>query len=135
MKAGQAVNIGAMAMFLIAPLGSFAYQDQEAPPAEHHGKQLRAMMPSPDDRLEHLSQALSLTDDQKAKIRPMLEDESSKMQALWQDTSTPREDKRAKMQQIHEDTTEKMNTVLNEDQQKKLAEMQAQMKQHMNGRR
>jgi Spy/CpxP family protein refolding chaperone len=115
-------------------LSVFAQNEQgnmSSTPEAHQG---HGKMPSADDRLEHLSQTLNLSDDQKAKIKPMLEDESSKMQALWQDNSTPREQKRPKMQQIRQDTAEQIKTVLNPDQQKKFADMQGRMKQHIGER-
>lgn len=122
------------ALILALPMFMFAQEQESNIPPDHQQHQGRGMMPSTDDRLQHLSQVLNLSDDQKAKIRPMLDDESSKMQAVWQDNSVPRDQKRAKMQQIHQDTSEQMKTVLNQDQQKKLADMQAQMKQRMGSR-
>jgi hypothetical protein len=122
------------ALILVLPLFMFAQEQDSSTAPDHQQHQGRGMMPSTDDRLEHLSQVLNLSEDQKAKIRPMLDDESNKMQTVWQDDSTPRDQKRAKMQQIHQDTTEQMKTVLNAAQQKKLADMQAQMKQHMGGK-
>jgi Spy/CpxP family protein refolding chaperone len=91
----------------------------------------RGMMPSTDDREEHLSQILDLTDGQKARIRPMLDDEASKMQSVWQDEGTPRDQKRLKLQQIHQETTAQMKVVLTTEQQKKLAEVEERTKQRV----
>lgn len=78
---------------------------------------------SPDAQLEHMSQALNLTDDQKTKIKPILEDESKQMQQLRGDTSASQEDRRAKFQQIHENTMSQIKPILTSDQQKKLGSM------------
>ncbi|HZQ22722.1 MAG TPA: hypothetical protein VFA89_07965 [Terriglobales bacterium] len=139
-----------LALFLSIPLFGMA-QDQDAPPAPqeeqggpppqdqaspggHQGRRGRGgMMASPEQRLEHMSQALNLTDDQKAKIKPMLDEESSKLQSLRSDSSMSQQDRRAKFMQIHQETLDQMKTVLNSDQQKKLAKMQERMKEHMNG--
>jgi periplasmic protein CpxP/Spy len=87
---------------------------------EGHG---RGMMMSPDAMLDHLSTELNLTDDQKTKIKPILEEQSKQMQQLRQDSSSPREERRAKMKQIHESTMTQVRPILNADQQKKLEEM------------
>jgi protein CpxP len=70
-----------------------------------------------------MSTELNLTDDQKTKIKPILEDQSKQMQQLRQDTSSSSEDRRAKMKQIHESTMSQVRPILNADQQKKLEEM------------
>jgi periplasmic protein CpxP/Spy len=78
---------------------------------------------SPDAMLDHLSTELNLTDDQKTKIKPILEEQSKQMQQLRQDTSSSSEDRHAKMKQIHENTMSQVRPILNADQQKKLEEM------------
>ena len=78
---------------------------------------------SPDTQLQHMSEALNLTDDQKTKIKPILEDQSKQMQQLRGDTSLSQQDRRAKMQQIHESTMSQIKPILTSDQQKKLESM------------
>ena len=83
----------------------------------------RGMMMSPDAMLDHMSTELNLTDDQKSKIKPILEQQSKQMQDLRQSSSTSDQDRRAKMKQIHENTMSQIRPILNADQQKKLEEM------------
>ena len=78
---------------------------------------------SPEARLERLSRQLKLTDDQKAKIQPILADENKKMQELRADTSASREDRWSKVQAIRQNTFELIRPVLNADQQKQLDAM------------
>lgn len=78
---------------------------------------------APGDRLEMMAKHLNLTDDQKAQIKPILEEQQTKMQALRDDTSLDREAKMPKMREIMEDTNTKIKPILTEDQQKKLADM------------
>ena len=102
-------------------MGTTAWaQDNQTPPAGHHqrGEGMTA-----DAQLEHMSQALNLTDDQKTKIKPILEDSMKQMQQLRQDTSLSQEDRRAKMQQIHESAMSQIKPILTDDQQKKLESM------------
>ena len=98
-------------------------QDNQTPQAEHHqhGQGMTA-----DAQLDHMSQTLNLTDDQKTKIKPILEDSMKQMQQLRQDTSVSQEDRRTKMQQIHESTMSQIKPILTDDQQKKLESMHGQ---------
>lgn len=84
-------------------------------------------------RLEWLSKELNLTDDQKAKVKPILSDEGKQMQAAKEDTSLSQEQKRDKMKQIHETTNSQINDILTPEQQKKFAELKAQHKGHPEG--
>ncbi len=89
------------------------------------GQQRRGPM-STDDRLQHLTQMLNLTSDQQTKIRPILENESTQMQALRGDTSMSRDDKMTKMKSIRESTNSQISPILTSDQQQKWQQMQTQ---------
>lgn len=98
--------------------------DTQSGQGEHHGRgQGRGQGMSADQQLDHMSQALNLTDDQKAKIKPILEDQDKQMHQLMQDTSVSQQDKRSKMREIHENTMSQIKPILNSDQQKKLESM------------
>lgn len=119
----------AVAMAGMLTLGGAVFaqdaQDAQPSPQEHANAQNgehRGMM-SPDAMLDHMSTELNLTEDQKTKIKPILEDQSKKMSDLRSDTSLSREDRRAKMKDVHESTMTQLRQILNEDQQKKLDEM------------
>ena len=92
-------------------------------------------MPSPEDRLANMASKLNLTDDQKAKIKPILEDEAKQMQSLRDDTSTPRMQKMQKMKSIHDSHSTQINALLTPDQQTKYAEMQKEAMEKMRERR
>ena len=66
--------------------------------------------------LDHLTQQLNLTDDQKAKVKPILEAREKKMAEFRGDTSLSQEDRRAKTQSIRAETTEQMKAVLTAEQ-------------------
>lgn len=93
----------------------------------------RGMM-SPDQRLQHLTKMLNLTSDQQAKIRPMLEQEQTQMQAMHQDTSMSQQDKWAKAKTIREGTNDQIKSVLTADQQTKFTQMQDRQMEHMGQR-
>ncbi len=84
-------------------------------------------------RLEWLSKELNLTDEQKAKVKPILADEGKQMQAVKEDTSLSQEQRHEKMKQIHETADSQINDILTPDQQKKFTELKAQHKGHPEG--
>jgi Spy/CpxP family protein refolding chaperone len=86
---------------------------------------------TPEAQLDRMSSQLNLTDEQKEKIKPILEDQSRQMQALRGDNSS-REDRRAKFQEIHQGTISKIRPILTGDQQQKLDDL---MKRRSEGRR
>jgi len=81
-------------------------------------------------RLEWLSEELNLTDDQKAKVKPILEDEAIQTRAALEDTSLSQQKKNAKMDQIHDTANSKIHAILTSDQQKKFAKLNEQQKAH-----
>ena len=97
---------------------------------EGHG---RGMGMNADAMLERMSKELNLTDDQKTKIKPILEEQTKQMQDARQSTSTSDQDRRAKMKQIHENTMSQIRPILNSDQQKKLEEMMSRRSERGEG--
>lgn len=102
---------------LCAQMSQTPYQPSPGP---------RAVPPSPEQRLQRMTQQLGLTDAQQQQIKPLLESESQQMQALQQDASISQPDKWPKMKQIRQSTTDQIKPILTSDQQKKFDEMQAQ---------
>lgn len=67
---------------------------------------------------------LNLTDDQKAKLRPIIMDENQQMEALRNDTTMTQEQKIQKANQIRADASPKIKAILTSQQLQKLAELQ-----------
>jgi protein CpxP len=109
-------------------------QDASAPPQQGEMGQPGGR-PNPaqmvDRQVQHLTRALSLTPDQAAQVKPILQNQMTKMTALRQDTETPQADKRQKMMQIHTDSQTQIRSLLTGDQQPKYDALLAQEKQHM----
>ena len=74
-----------------------------------------------EQQLEQMSTALSLTDDQKPKVKAVLHDSSKKMQELMSGGSPDQE----KMQAIRDEQTKKMKEILTPEQLKTWQEQQA----------
>ncbi len=80
---------------------------------------------SPEERIKAMKEALTLTDDQSAKILAILQKDQEKIKPLRDDTSLSQEDRRAKMREIRQASQEEINKILTPDQQTKWKEEQA----------
>ena len=128
MKQIKMIVLAAVCLLAVA-----AFAQQSNPPAQppagadQQQGQRRGPM-SVDDQLKNLTDRLSLTADQQAKIKPILEDRNTQMQALMKDQSLSQEDRRSKGRTIQESTTGKIRDVLTDEQKKKYDEMQQEMR-------
>ena len=116
---------------LLAAGLTFAHPSQEsqAPTPDKHSGMHQGE--SADQHLQMLSEKLNLTDDQKAKLRPILQDQMQQMKAVREDSSLSEEQKRAKMKPIHESLHDQINAVLTPEQQAKFKQMrQEHMQKH-----
>lgn len=98
-------------------------QTATAPQTPPQGHEEMGSIGSPEGHLQMLSERLNLTEDQKAKLKPILEDQAEQMRSLRSDTSLTPEQKAAKKKAIHETTHDQINAVLTPDQQEKFKEM------------
>lgn len=101
---------------------------------EHQGWHHGPGSMGPEQELGWLSDKLKLTDDQKSKIQPLLEDEHKQLTALRENTSLSRAEKQAKFKQIHTSTYDQINPILTEQQQATLKQLQQQREQKMKAR-
>jgi Spy/CpxP family protein refolding chaperone len=90
------------------------------PPAAGGPPGMRGPRMSVDQRLSQLSDSHTLTDDQKPKVKALLEDQQKQMADLRQ--AAP-EDRRAKMQALRDDMNTKMKDILTPDQYDKFSKM------------
>ena len=88
-------------------------------------------MPGVDDQIKHLSKKLNLSDDQQAKLKPILEDQRKQMEAIHNDSSLSREDRFSKMQALRQSSDAQIKSVLTEEQQKSLDKMRAEQQDRM----
>lgn len=93
-------------------------QTTNAPPAGGRNARGRAA----GQQLDQLFQQLNLTDDQKPKVRAVMQDQRKKMQELRADSSGSPQDLRAKRQALLQDTNKKMREILTPEQFKKFEE-------------
>jgi protein CpxP len=108
---------------------SSAAQGNQQPQAKSTQTKHQEMM-TPEAMLDHLTTELNLTEDQRAKIKPIAEDVYRRMNEVRQDSSIPEQERRAKMKQIHENGLSQAKSILTADQQKKLDEMMSSHSHH-----
>ena len=128
------VILGIMAFLVVCAwtprLAQAAPQDEAQSQAQAARKP-----PSPEEVVSRLDRQLSLTDDQKAKITPIIADRQQKMQALMTDQSASRREKRQKMKSIMQDSDNKIKAALTDEQKQKYTEMQQHRREQMKERR
>jgi hypothetical protein len=90
---------------------------------------------SPDDRLKQMSKDLKLTDDEQAKIKPILIDEQKKMGDLRNDNRGDRQAMREKMMQIRKDTNDQIRVQLDDKQKEKFDKQEQEREDRMKNRR
>jgi len=86
------------------------------------------------DRLEWLSKELNLTDEQKGKLKPILQDEGKQMRAVHDDSSLSPDQKRDKMKQIRETFRPQIQAVLTPEQQEKFKNLKEQAREKGQGK-
>jgi len=76
-------------------------------------------------RLKALTQTLSLTDEQKAKIKPILEEEVKKFEEMQQDKTLASADRMKSFREVRSASQAKIRTLLTPEQQQKMDSRQA----------
>jgi len=71
------------------------------------------------DRSAALANFLKLSDDQREKVKPILEEELEQQRALRQDKTVTPENRMAKIKEIRESTSAKVKPILNDEQWQK----------------
>jgi len=103
---------------LLAGFGAFA-QDSSQPAATTAGPKHMG-----GDRAEHklkkLSKRLNLTDDQKEKIRPILQDQEKQLKSLESDTTLTAQQKHEKARDIRMSSKSQMADILTPEQKEKI---------------
>ena len=129
MKKRMFVTVFLLALASTAPrmIHALPLQDASRLPEE-------TAAPTPDEVVGILDSKLSLSDDQKAKITPIIADRQQKMKALKTDTSLRPMQRMRKAKEILSDSDKKINAVLTPDQQQKYAQIEQQMQEQMKQR-
>ncbi|HEY2389557.1 MAG TPA: hypothetical protein VGK22_00160 [Candidatus Angelobacter sp.] len=74
-------------------------------------------------RLQQISAELGLSDDQKAQLKPILQEEFKRLKAVKDDKMRSADDKKEKSKDVQDSARDQMKQILSPDQQKKLSEL------------
>lgn len=88
-----------------------------------HGMGQGHGMMNVDEHMDMLAKRLNLTEDQKAKIRPILEQHLKNADAIRKDQSLSPEQKHAKMKASMDAAHAEIDPILNDEQKKELEQM------------
>jgi len=86
------------------------------------------------DQVKDFTEKLTLTEDQQAKVKTILEDTRDQMQKLRSDESMSQEDKMAKGRALREASSGKIRELLTDDQKKKFDQMEQERRDRMKQR-
>jgi len=103
------------------PLDALPLQDSAQPPPA-------AALPTPAQVVGILDSKLSLSDDQKSKITPIIADRQQKLKALQADTSLRPMQRVRKAKAILNESDKKIKANLTPDQQQKYVEIEQQIR-------
>jgi len=123
-------------MLTLGMAASTALAQENAAPAgqgEHgQGEHGRGRM-NADGQLKHLTEALDLTTDQQAQIKPILAARDQQRQQIFADQSLADADRHTKMKTIQDATRARIEAVLTDAQKQKLEAMQDRVHGHRGG--
>jgi hypothetical protein len=80
-------------------------------PAAHQRQRRNAQ-----SQFEHMAAQLKLSDDQKTKLQPIVQEEAKKLKELREDTTLDAKQRRAKVREVRDGYTAKIKPILTSDQ-------------------
>ena len=103
-------------------------QAAQQPPPSQAGPHMPPGRESVEQRVERLSKELDLTQEQRDKIRPILEEQMKQMRTVREDSSLTQEQRREKAMAAMKETHQKVEAILNPEQREKLKQHMQQMR-------
>ena len=128
MNRSRLIAIGIMLMFALTTVAQ-----QTAPGGPAKGVSGDSGVPTVETHLKLLTEKLDLTGDQQAKIKPILQEMQDATQKLMQDESLSREDRMGKVRACREKADKKAREILNDDQKKKLDQLESEPHPELHG--
>jgi periplasmic protein CpxP/Spy len=107
---------------LLTSLTAFS-QDTIQPATTPRPRHSHAQLDRSEQRLKRLTKKLGLTDEQKEKLHPILQDEDKQMSSLDSDTTLTAQQKHKKMREIRMASKAQMDEILTPEQKEKMPKM------------
>ena len=121
MKINKLSAITALALGGLVACSTMAVAQDQKPGGGKRGQSVEA-------RMEQMTEQLKLTDDQKPKVKEVLEGGQKKMAELRNDSSLSADDRREKMASIRTDEDKKLKAILTPEQQEKWQKMREEFR-------
>jgi len=83
-------------------------------------------------KMQNLTERLSLTEDQRAKIKPIAEQEAGELGYIWGNPVMSDTDKLKQLEKVVQSSDAKLKPILTPEQRAKLEQMRAEQKQELN---
>ncbi|HLB89260.1 MAG TPA: hypothetical protein VJK29_16520 [Terriglobales bacterium] len=125
--------IGTMLMFALTTVAQQTTTRPGGPAKGVSGDAHGGGVPTVEKHLKVLSEKLDLTGDQQAKIKPILRELHGAMQKLVQDESMSREQRLGNVRACREKADKKIREILNDDQKKKLDQLEQEPHPELHG--
>jgi len=122
--------IGTMLVFALTTIAqqpSTSASNKDASTGEH------AVVPTAEGQLKFLTAKLDLTSDQQQKIKPILQDLHNATVKFVQDESMSHEERMSKVTDSHYAADKKIRAILNDDQKKKLDQVEQEPHPELHG--
>ncbi len=103
---------------------SLRADDATPPPA---GPRMHHRMPTPAERVAHMTKMLGLSDAQQQQILVILQDQQTAAKAIWTNASLDRDQRRSAMKDLWTSSRQKIHAVLTPEQ---VAKFKSIMEQH-----
>lgn len=94
----------------------------------------KMFVPDAEQRLKGLSTRLNLTEEQQARIKPILEEEFEQIKAIRDDTTLSIGERRAKFDTLRDAAAEKIKPLLTDEQRQKYEKLREQVKERRSKR-
>jgi len=129
----QLLVLSAMAAFsVVTPLVSAQAPDSAENKAQQDTAQSSAQQAdNAESKLQQISTQLNLSEEQKTKLKPILQDEVDQLKALKSDTSASSQDKLQKAKEIRASHKQQIDAILTPEQKEKWQQMRQQAVEQM----
>ena len=114
-------------------IGQSMFAGQEAGGAPPTTQQARPARGRVERQLERMSKSLNLTDDQKARIRPILQNRNKQLEDLRAKSSLPQGMARAKAREIRRSARQQVDQILTPEQIEKQKAIRRGVRQNRGG--
>jgi hypothetical protein len=132
------IAIGTMILFALSIVAQQAATQVDRPADgaaknEHSQGGVNSGVPSVEDHLKMLSEKLALTADQQTKARPILQEMHDTAQKVMQNQKISDQERTSKLRACHLRADKKMREILNDDQKKKLDQLEQDAHMDLHG--